>query len=283
MKTRYSCFVAAVAICFALQASALGGTKALNWIYDSKGITCVYGEIEVLCSIEGMYYCGAQFDQGYTGVQHLDKNLHTALFSVWDTSQTLKAKFTYTGPGTRPGRFGGEGTGAHVFIDKSWQIGKTYQYFLRKQPGKQAKTTDTNFWVVYQGKWQHVATINTPNGPKNVGTSFGGICSWIENIGGSADFSKPKVILYGLWVGSSPETLKHVIRSGGESGDKYGRWGQLHNTYFLAEGDAKNLTAFFTKSRKEYGEPTFGKDGKELPPIRDKPLPGKLIQELKKL
>jgi len=269
---------------------AQAATEALNWKTDKQDIPyCLYGEITVLSTIQGMYYCGAQFEQGYTGIQHLDHNLHTALFSIWDTSPNLQAKIIKSGPGTRMGRFGGEGNGSHLNVDGSWMAGKTYRFFLLKKPGKFQNTTDTSFYVAAnsssrvvdsrRGNWRHVATITTPNGPKHVGENFhAGVSSWIENIGGGANFKTPKIVLYDLWLGSNLHEMKRLTCSGGQSGS--GRWGQLHNRYFLAEGSAQRLNAAFSKMRKKFGMPIYGKDGKELAPIPEKPISTKTISEL---
>jgi hypothetical protein len=259
-----------------VQVQTRAATEALDWNTGRRQATCLYGEITVLATIQGMYYCGAQFNQGYTGIQHLGHNLHTALFSLWDTSPKLRAKITESDPKSRPGSFSGEGTGAHVNLDGSWTAGKIYKFFLQKQPGRQPNTTDTSFYVidVSGGEWRHVATINTPNGPKHVGEAFGGVSSWIENIGGGANFATPKIVLYDLWLGTNIHEMKRLTRSGGESGS--GRWGQLHGQYFLAEGSRANLDAAFARLKRAYGKPVFGMDGKELSPLPDKPLPNPL-------
>ncbi len=75
--------------------------------------------------------------------------------------------------------------------------------------------------------------------------------------------------------------MTRLTRCGGESGS--GRWGQLHGEYFLSEGSPANLKAAFAKLEKAYGKPVYGKDGKDLPPLADKPLPTKLIGELEHL
>jgi hypothetical protein len=100
-----------------LQARVLAATEALHWNTGQQNATRLYGEITVLATLPGMYYCGAQFDQGYTGIQHLGHDLHTALFSIWDTSPALPAAITQADPEARVGRFGGEGNGSHV---KAW-------------------------------------------------------------------------------------------------------------------------------------------------------------------
>jgi len=278
--TRFLHLSMALALWSGVQSQARAATEALDWKTGGQNATCLYGQITVLTTLQGMYYCGAQFGQGYTGIQHLNHDLHTALFSIWDTSATSPATITETDPKARPGRFGGEGTGAHVNLDGSWQAGQTYKFFLQKLPGRQPDTTDTRFYVLdgSGGGWRQVATINAPNGPKHEGETFHtGVISWIENIGGKADAAQPKIVLYDLWLGANIHELKRLTRSGGRSGS--GRWGQLHGQYFLAEGSPANLDAAFAKLKRDYGEPVFGVDGKELPPLPDQPLPDPLVEK----
>jgi len=260
---------------------ALAKTEVLIWnTAGQNDPVCLYGQITVVATIQGIYYCGAQFNHGYCGIQHLRHDLHTALFSIWDTSPTLLARIIESDPGARPGRFGGEGTGSHVNFDNSWSVGKTYQFFLEKQPGQQPDTTDTKFFVVdpASGDWRHIATINAADGTKRAGTSFRGVMSWIENIGGRADPAAPKIAVYDLWLGSDVHEMKRLTRCSGRSGS--GGWGQLRGEYFLAEGSRENLDAQFAKLEPAYGKAVFGTDGKELPPLPDKPLGDRLVEEL---
>jgi Domain of unknown function (DUF3472) len=274
-------FVMAMALMFGVQGQATAATEALDWhIGKENNATCLYGQITILTTIQGIYFCGAQFNQGYSGIQDLNHNLHTALFSIWDTARDLRATITQVASIARPGRFGGEGTGSHVNFDNSWKIGQIYQFFLQKNPGKQPNTTDTSFCVfdIPMDQWLHIATVTTPNGPKRAGTTFGGVLSWIENIGGNAPAATPKIALYDLWLGPNVNQMQRLTRSGGASGS--GCWGQLNGEYFLAEGSAQNLQTEFDQLKSRYGEPLIGKDGKQLPPLPDKPLPAKLIEEL---
>lgn len=152
---------------------------------------------------------------------------------------------------------------------------------MHKTPGKQPKTTDTSDYIHFEDQWLYVGTINAPNGPKHEQETFSGLCSWIENIGGQADVTVPKLALYDVWSGTSMRELKRITRAGGESGS--GRWGQLHGEYFLAEGSAAKLHAELAKLENKYGQPTFGKDGAELPPLPEKPLPAKLLKNLEQV
>ena len=123
-----------------------------------------------------------------------------------------------------------------------------------------------------------MATITSPNGEQGRGTTFVELVSWIENIGGQADFAKPKLDLVSLWIGPDPACLKRLTHSGGESGS--GRWGILHGEHFLAEGSRAKLTALFAKLEPKFGRPTFGVDGRELPPVADTPLAKEVLHDL---
>ena len=108
-------------------------------------------------------------------------------------------------------------------------------------------------------------------------TIGGGLNSFLENFAGK-DKAIPKLALYRLWLGSSVEKMKCLAKAGGD-----GTWGQLHDAYFLAEGDKAELDAVFSNSEAKYGKPVFGGQGKELKPISDIPLEKKVIVALKKL
>jgi len=122
------------------------------------------------------------------------------------------------------------------------------------------------------------ATINNPNGGKaSVATLGGGMNSFLENFAGK-DRAAPKLALYRLWLGSSVDTMKCLTKAGGD-----GTWGQLHDTYFLAEGDPAALNGVFAKLKEKYGQPIMGEKGKKLEPISDSALDENLIESLKKL
>jgi len=73
--------------------------------------------------------------------------------------------------------------------------------------------------------------------------------------------------------------MKCLTRAQGD-----GTWGQLHDAYFLAEGDPTALNAVFAQwKKKKFGQPVIGEKGKSLAPISDVPLPKRLIAALKKL
>ena len=109
-------------------------------------------------------------------------------------------------------------------------------------------------------------------------TIGGGLNSFLENFAGK-DRATAKLALYRLWLGPSVEAMKCLTKAGGD-----GTWGQLHDAYFLAEGDPAALNAVFAQwKKKKYGQPIMGQKGASLAPISDIPLSKKLIAALKKL
>lgn len=92
------------------------------------------------------------------------------------------------------------------------------------------------------------------------------------------DIDAPKLATYRLWAGTSPDALKEITDATGD-----GKWGQLHNTYFLAEGDDMRLNAVFSDIEKDYGKPVFGEKGKKLARNVDESLSGDLVKSLQNL
>ncbi|HVX14853.1 MAG TPA: DUF3472 domain-containing protein [Pirellulales bacterium] len=281
-------FIGSVAVLFL----AVDRAAAQHLWWDAKepaDAICLYGEITVLASHDPIYYCGANWHPGepaggYCGIQHNSSRERRTIFSIWDTSPQLRPKVTEADPQTVFNRFGGEGEGAHTHMLWNWQVGETFQFFVRKTPVSSSGMTDTRYYVFDRDKsrWRHSATITNPNGDegsaKSVATlAGGGLASFLENFGGR-DQHVPKLALYRLWLGTRVEDLKCLTRAQGD-----GIWGQLHGDYFLAEGDKQQLDTLFQSLQEKYGAPLFGDEGKKLPPIADKELPAKLIADLKEL
>jgi len=247
--------------------------------------TCLYGEITVLATHPGIYYCGANWHPGeaaggYCGIQDNSLKERRTIFSVWDTSPDLHPTVTAADARTVFNRFGGEGTGAHTHMVWPWKTGETFQFFVQKEPSLKADSTDMRYFVYdrSQKKWLHSATITSPNGgKKSVTTIGGGLHSFLENLTGK-NRNVPKIALYRLWLGKSLDTMKCLTRARGD-----GTWGQLHDAYFLAEGDMAELSAVFSQLEKEYGKPVMGTKGKSLDPISDKPVPATVSADLKRL
>ncbi len=276
----------ATATAIALLLCANAHAQHLWWnLEGQKDATCLYGEITVLATAPHIYYCGANWHPGepaggYCGIQHNSETERRTIFSIWDSSPELHPRVTAADPHTLHNRFGGEGEGAHTHMLWPWNVGDTFQFFVRKQPGK-GDTTDTRYYVYdrIQKRWLHSATITSPNGGKaSVATIGGGLNSFLENFAGK-DCWLPKLALYRLWLGSSVDTMKCLTKAGGD-----GTWGELHDAYFLAEGDPAALHDVFAQLRKrKYGRPVMGEKGKSLEPISDIPLSKRLRVALKTL
>jgi hypothetical protein len=117
-----------------------------------RDATCLYGEITVLATAPGIYYCGANWHPGelaggYCGIQHNGIRERRTIFSIWDTSPQLHPTTTEADRRTIFNRFGGEGEGSHTHMLWPWKTNETFQFFVQKQPGSQADTTDTRYYV----------------------------------------------------------------------------------------------------------------------------------------
>jgi hypothetical protein len=280
MKVFYLTAAVVLALCANVQA------QHLWWdLRGQKDATCLYGEITVLATHPAIYYCGANWHPGepaggYCGIQHNSEKERRTIFSIWDTSPDLHPKVAAADANTVYDRFGGEGTGAHTHMLWPWKIGDTFQFFVQKVPGKTPDTTDTRYYIYdrTQKTWLHSATITNPNGGKaSVATIGGGMNSFLENFAGR-DRAVPKLALYRLWLGPSVDAMKCLTKARGD-----GTWGELHDAYFLAEGDSAALNAVFAQLKEKYGQPVMGEKGKDLEPISDNALDDKLIETLKKL
>ena len=266
------------------------GTSArgqhLWWnLEKQRNATCLYGEVTVLATCPAIYYCGANWHPGeaaggYCGIQDNSLTERRTIFSIWDTSPELHPHITEADPQTQFNRFGGEGEGGHTHMLWNWKTGETFQFFVQKQPGEKPDTTDTRYYIFdrTRQKWRHSATITSPNGGKpGVATIGGGLNSFLENFRHTKK-DLPKLALYRLWLGSDIDTLKCLTLAGGD-----GTWGQLHDAYFLAEGDTAKLKAVLSGLEPEYGKPLFGEKGKKLAPISNQPMPATVIAALKNI
>jgi len=282
MKSRGFFLLAAGVVC-------LGGhAQAQHLWWNLKGqtnATCLYGEVTVLATHPAIYYCGANWHPGepaggYCGIQDNSATERRTIFSVWDTSPELHPQTTAADPQTVAKRFGGEGEGGHTHMLWDWKEGETFQFFVQKIKGDKPDTTAARYFIFDRTRqiWRHSATITSPNGSKpSVATIGGGLNSFLENFR-NKDRAEPKLALYRLWLGSRPEQLQRLTRARGD-----GIWGQLHDCYFLAEGDPTKLDAVFARVASQYGQPVFGGKTKKLEPLTDKPLPADLVAALQKL
>jgi hypothetical protein len=265
MHARYLPVVFAAIVCL----TAVRSASAQHLWWDAggqKAATCVYGQITVLATHQSTYYCGINWHPGeaaggYCGIQHNNGDEERTIFSIWDTSPQLHPTVTAADMNTFHGRFGGEGEGGHTHMLWPWKIGETFEFFVTKLPGEN-DSTDVRYYVFDRttGKWIHSATISCPNGGHaEVGNfSSGGMASFLENFSGQ-DKESPRLALYRLWLGTRATNLKPLTRAKGD-----GKWGTLHDAYFLAGGSIENLNPIFSKLEKNYGKPVFAA-GKTLP------------------
>lgn len=247
--------------------------------------TCLYGEITVLATAPAIYYCGANWHPGepaggYCGIQHNSLTERRTIFSIWDTSPKLHPVVTEADPQTALNRFGGEGEGGHTHMLWDWKTGETFQFFVQKQSGEQADTTAARYFAFDRARnaWRHLATIVSPNGGnQSVSSLDGGLNSFLENFAGR-DRDVPKLALYRLWLGPSIENLRCLTRARGD-----GTWGELHDAYFLAEGDSAKLKATLAELAPKYGQPVFGGAGTNLAAIPDQAMSAEVTKALKNL
>ena len=101
--------------------------------------------------------------------------------------------------------------------------------------------------------------------------------SFLENFSGK-DKEVPKLALYRLWLGKSVDEMKPLTKSGGD-----GIWGQLGDSYFLAEGMERRLDAVFRGLEKKYGKRIFAHEGQKLEPITATTIPADVVKALKNL
>jgi hypothetical protein len=283
MKPTIKFFLAAVV---AAVACSNAQAQHLWWnLENQRSATCLYGTITVLATNPGIYFCGANWHPGepaggYCGIQHNGPDERRTIFSIWDTSPNLHPRVTEASPHTEHNRFGGEGEGGHTHVVLPWKTGETFHFFVRKTPGKTPGTTNAYYYYREgdQGQWQHSSTINSPDGGHaSVRTLGGGLNSFLENFTGTGK-SVPKLAVYRLWLGSSVDTLRPLTHARGD-----GTWGQLHDAYFLAEGEPAKLSKLFLDLEPMYGKPTFGRTGTKLDPISARPVAPTVITLLKAL
>ena len=252
---------------------------------SNKKFTCLYGEIEVLSTNKFIYYCGCNWwpgspAGGYTGIQDQGGGRHNMIFSIWDTSPTLHPTIPEQEGRTQSNRFGGEGTGAHTHLDYNWELGKTYRYYVTKVQDATGANTLTKLYFMDEGlhKWVHEATISTPNdGHVSVTTFGGGLNAFLENWMGE-ERSKPKLALYRLWLGTTPNDLENVTSGAGD-----GKWGVLNDTFFLAEGDDSDLAAVIAKVQHSGTQVIRPKPGETTLTVKERRVPGSVVRSLQRL
>lgn len=287
------------------------GGGVLWWsLKDTANITFIYGEVEVLASGPTIYYCGAGWRGGYSGIQEQTLIKRNVIFSVWDTYYTYHST-NYTGPSfstreyrhpsvvhankrTVHNRFTNEGEGEHTHLDYNWGETKVFKFAVIKQPDKSGSNILTTFYYYDKGWscWVLEATISNPidtSGSHNPTLSrpteqrdairyFSGIYSFLENWTGTKKREIPKLCLYRLWVGTTSENLKFLREADGK-----GYWGILNNSYYLAEGAGKTVDAIIAQVQQPQSADSLIRTNGINALIPDRILPPETIGELQKL
>ena len=259
----------------------------LWWDLTGKdSVTIVCGEITVLETTPGTYYCGANRHPeepagGYCAIQDNTPTERRTIFSIWNTTDNLQSKVTEAGPNTVFNRFSNEGTGAHTHMALNWKLGETFYFIMKKSPSNASDTTDARYYIFHSAlkAWEHLATIQSPNGGYNCVQTIGGggLASFLENFIGE-NRAAPRLALYRLWVGTDASTMNPLRKAEGD-----GAWGVMHDAYFLVQGSRANVEPLFKTLEGQYGQPVFAGGGQALPNLSLRPLPTSIRAALNNL
>lgn len=263
----------------------------LNWYSPTQPIPTeekrafIYGEMEVLASGPEIYFCGIQWDNspatGYCGIQEYANHTRHTIYSVWDTGPKLPSAFVEGDAQTHHAHPHGTVEDAEgTRVDYNWQVGKVFQFALRKEPNKSGRNALTTFYFFdeQRKKWVSQATVASAVSDKGFGSTFGIlVCSFLENWSG-AHREIPKLCLYRLWAGTSLDDLKFVRKASGD-----GHWGILNDSYYLAEGNDAALDALIAKNSNAKNNMIRVKDKKKVLTIPDRALAPETVKALKAL
>jgi hypothetical protein len=245
--------------------------------------TLLYGEVEVLASGPGIYFCGVNWSGGYCGIQEHAERKRNTIFSEWDPSPTLHPSVVQADARAVYTRFGGEGTGEHTHLDYPWQEGKPFRFAVAKQPDASGGNTLITFYFfdASLNKWVLQATLSTPNDNKDSVRYFNrpNLNSFLENFA-HQELEVPKLCLYRLWAGTAPENLVFLRKAKGD-----GPWGVLNDSFYLAQGkDQAALDALVARQPKSR-DSLIGliKGAKAQLAVPDRKLPAETIAGLKAL
>ena len=162
-------------------------------------------------------------------------------------------------------------------------VGRNVSLLRRETAGRHPGTTDARYYIhdAEPKTWRHLAAIASPNGDEKSAQSVatitgGGLASFLENFTGQ-DRDTAKLALYRLWTGTQSDNLKCLTQAKGD-----GKWGQLHDAYFLAEGSDRALETLFATLKSKYGSPAFG-DEQQPAPISDRALSPDVLDALRNL
>jgi hypothetical protein len=253
--------VVALAVPRAAQAQHLGWPLEVNG-RPMQRVTFLYGEMEVLASGPGAYFCGAGWYGAYSGIQEPFNLPKLTIFSVWDTSPKLHPRVVQADDRTVYKRFGGEGTGAHSHLNYPWEIGKVFKFALTKETETSGANTLITYYFFddYLNRWVLEATISSPTDNKDWVRYFVGPYAFLENWTGQGR-ETPRLCLFRLWAGASPTSLIFLRKATGDGSPAVLKgtsiaagWGVLNNSFYLAQAsDASALEELLAKQPKTAG------------------------------
>ena len=208
--------------------------RSVHLAYAGPAASAFVTEVTVEQSAPGTYFCACGFNQGYFGIQELDRGRKVVIFSIWDpgkqddpksVAEERRVKLVSRGEGVRVGRFGNEGTGGQSFLDLDWKVGETYQFLVTARLVGDRTEFAGSIRTPGDKSWRPIATFSTLAG----GKLLGGYYSFVE------DFRRDKV----------SATKERRARYGdGWIRTVDGRWVALTRARFTADDNpAKNIDA----------------------------------------
>jgi hypothetical protein len=243
--------------CLILLFLALPRANGLAWYSENNGqpidnITFIYGEVDIIASAPGMYFCPFEWDAGepaggYCGPQEQSVGNNNLLCTIWDESVTPPIQTTCVqyDPGCSfAGRLTGEGQGSTASLPYLWQTGEVFKFALTKVPDSTGQNTLTTYYYydIYQKAWLLMAQFSSPNTTYSRVAYFHGINAFVENFG-SANKAIPKLARFRLWAGSAPDNLALLTKAYGEY-----PWGVLNGSFYIANGaDIQVINALIEK------------------------------------
>ena len=289
----------------------------LDWRFpeEQKTRTFAYGEMEVLASAPLIYFSGLnsschgaevaqvghphglQVGGGhfYCGIQEHRGKERNVIFTAWDTALSLPALCVQADPATVRSHSGSkdyEGGSFHTDRLCYWKECDVFRFALSKLPAKNGGTVTTfYFFDPATRDWRLEASIVNPDDGHGTASYIGSSTAFLENFG-RANYDKPKLCVYRLWIGSGPNDLAFVRRAEADDQDFAGdhdfspteRCGILNGSFFLAQGSRPTVDYLLAKySTSKDGFIVAMKAHPELGPIADHPLSGSTVAELRSL
>jgi len=135
----------------------------LSYAFDSEAVLKMQ-KIKIVNSAFTTYFEVNSFIRGYCGLQQTTDKIkgvsNIFISSLWNLSDSDKARIDYIDPKTIGSRFGGEGDGAKTMSPYNWQPGIWYNVVNRawKSEGRMFVATYIN--NLETGEWFHTATFS---------------------------------------------------------------------------------------------------------------------------